>query len=118
MGKCQEAKENTKTAAAFNRGRNGLVGAALIYGGCGDTSQAQTVLNHLRTTYPTDTIINSILSPVIQATIESRRGNLAEAVRLSESVRAYDRALVTGLLNNYLRGSLYLEQRRGTEAAV
>jgi eukaryotic-like serine/threonine-protein kinase len=55
---------------------------------------------------------------VIQAMIERSRGNLTEAVRLAESVRAYDRGLVTGLMNNYVRGNLYLEQRRGTEAAA
>jgi tetratricopeptide (TPR) repeat protein len=118
VGKCQQAKENTKAASALNRGRNGRAGAALIYAGCGDTSQAQTTLNQLRTTYPTDTIISSILAPVIQALIEKSRGNLPEAVRLVESIRTYDRSLITGLMNNYLRGILYLEQRRGTEAAA
>jgi hypothetical protein len=50
--------------------------------------------------------------------IEKNRGNVAEAVRLVESVRSFDRGLITGLMNNYVRGSLYLEQRRGTEAAA
>ena len=118
LGKCQQAKENTKAAVALYRGRSDLTGAALIYAACGDANQAQTILNQLRTTYPTDFIINSIMSPVIQAMIEKSRGNLAEAVRLAESVRAYDRGLMTGLMNNYARGSLYLEQRRGTEAAA
>jgi len=118
LGKFQQAKENTKAAQALNLGRNGLAGAAFIYAGCGDVSQAQAILNQLRTKYPADFIINSILSPVIQAMIESGRGNLAEAVRLAESVRGYDRALITGLMNNYVRGSLYLEQHRGTEAAA
>ena len=118
VGKCQQAKENTKAALALYRGRNGLTGAALIYAGCGDANQAQAILNQLRTTYPTDFIINSLLSPVIQAMIEKTRGNLAEAIRLAESVRAFDLGLVTGLMNNYLRGSLYLEQRKGSEAAA
>lgn len=118
LGKCQQAKENTKAALALYHGRNDLTGAALIYAGCGDVNQAQAILNQLHTTYPTDFIINSVLSPVIQAMIERSRGNLTEAVRLAESVRAYDRGLVTGLMNNYVRGSLYLEQRRGTEAAA
>ena len=118
VGKIQEARDRARAAQAFNRGRNGLAGAALVYASCGDVSQAQTILNQLRTTYPSDFIINSILAPVIQAVIESKRGNLTEAVRLAESVRTYDRALVTGLMNNYLRGTLYLEQRRGPEAAA
>jgi predicted Zn-dependent protease len=118
LGKCQQAKENTKAATAFYSGRNGLTGAALIYAGCGDASQALPLVNQLRAKYPTDTIIQSILSPVVQAAIEKSRGNLDEAVRLLESVRAYDRGLVTGLMNNYLRGMVYLEQRRGNEAAA
>jgi Tfp pilus assembly protein PilF len=89
-----------------------------MYAACGDISQAQAIVNQLRTKYPTDFIINSILLPVVQATIERKRGNLAEAVRLAESVRAYDRGLVTGLMNNYVRGFIYLEQRRGAEAAA
>ena len=117
LGKCQEAKQNTKVALAIYSGRNGLAGAALNYAGCGEVNQAQAIINQLRTTYPSDSIIQSILTPVIQAAIEKSRGNLAEAARLLESVRAYDRGLVTGLMNNYLRGSLYLEQRRGNEAA-
>ncbi|HEU4869824.1 MAG TPA: protein kinase [Pyrinomonadaceae bacterium] len=118
FGKCQQAKENTKAALALYRGRNGLTGAALINAACGDATQAQTILNQLRTTHPTDFIINSIFSPMIQAMIEKSRGNLPEAVRLAESVRAFDRGLVTGLMNNYARGSIYLEQRRGAEAAA
>jgi serine/threonine protein kinase/tetratricopeptide (TPR) repeat protein len=118
LGKCQQAKENAKAASALYRGQNGLTGAALIYAGCGDANQAQTILNQLRTTYPTDTVINSIFSPVIQALIEKNRGNLADAIRLCESVRAHDRGLVTGLMNNYVRGSMYLEQRKGTEATA
>ena len=118
LGKCQQAKANAKAALTSYSGRNALAGAALIYAGCGDVSQAQSIINQLRATYPTDTIINSILLPVIQADIEKSRGNLAEAFRLLESVRTYDRGLVTGLMNNYMRGSLYLEQRRGNEAAA
>jgi serine/threonine protein kinase/tetratricopeptide (TPR) repeat protein len=117
-GKCQQAKENAKAAAPLNRGRSGRVGAALVYGGCGDANQAQSILNQLRTTYPTDTIINSIFVPIMQAIIERSRGNLGEAIRLSESVRPYDRGLVAGLMNNYLRGTLYLEQHQGAEAAA
>jgi serine/threonine protein kinase/tetratricopeptide (TPR) repeat protein len=118
VGKYEQAKENTKAAQALNRGRSGLAGVALMYAACGDVNQAQTILNQLRAKYPTDTILNSIFSAVIQAMIENKRGNLAEAVRLVESVRPYDRGLVTGLMNNYFRGTLYLDQRRGPEAAT
>ena len=118
LGKCEQAKENAKTALTVYSGRNGRSGAGLIFAACGDASQAQQILNQLRATYPSDTILQSIMSPVMQAAIERSRGNLAEAVRLMESVRTYDRGLMTGLMNNYLRGTLYLEQQRGNEAAT
>jgi serine/threonine protein kinase/tetratricopeptide (TPR) repeat protein len=118
VGKCEQATQNTKAALALYRGRNGLSDAALIYAVCNDANQAQTMLNQLRTTYPTDTIVNSIMAPLIQSGIERSRGNVGEAVRLMESVRTYDRSLVIGLTNNYVRGNLYLEQRRGEEAAA
>jgi tetratricopeptide (TPR) repeat protein len=118
VGRCQQAKENAKAALALHRGRNSLGGAALVYAGCNDLNQAQTILNELRTTYPTDTISSSMMTPLIQAEIERGRGNITEAIRLLESVRSYDRGLVTGFTNNYLRGHLYLEQRKGDEAAA
>jgi len=118
LGKCDQVKGNTNAALKLYRGRNNLTGAALLYAGCDNTSQAQAILNELRATYPTDTIISSMLVPLIQAEIERAGGNLTEAVRLLESVRTYDRGLVIGLTNNYIRGNLYLEQRRGQEAAA
>ncbi|HEY6659806.1 MAG TPA: protein kinase [Pyrinomonadaceae bacterium] len=117
MGKCQQAKENTKAGLALYRGRNSLAGAALIYAACYDASQAKAILNQLRTAYSTDSVISSMMMPVIQAEVERSRGNVAEAIRLLESIRSYDGGIATGLTNNYARGSLYLEQRMGNEAA-
>jgi hypothetical protein len=54
---------------------------------------------------------------MLRAEIEKQRGNTAEALRLLESVRSYDFGELTGLANIYSRGHLYLEQRRGNEAA-
>ena len=118
VGKCQQAKENTKTALSLYRGRNGLAGAALTYGACNDANQAQQILNQLRTAYPTDTIISSMITPLVQALIEKSRGNTAEALRLMEPLRSYDRSIVMGITSPYLRGHLYLQQRMGAEAAA
>jgi len=117
VGRCQQAKENTKAGLALYRGRNSLAGAALIYAACNDASQAEAILNQLRTTYPTDTIISSMMMPLVQAEVERGRGNVAESMRLMESVRSYDGGIATGLANNYVRGNLYLQQRMGNEAA-
>ena len=117
VGKCQQAKENVKAALSLFRGRNAMAGAGLVSAGCNDASQAQTILNELRAKYPTD-VVTSMVAPLIQAEIERSRGNIPEALRLSESVRPYDRGIVIGYTNNYIRGSLYLHQRMGNEAAA
>jgi eukaryotic-like serine/threonine-protein kinase len=75
-------------------------------------------VNQLRGTYPTDTVISSLMAPLVQSEIEKRRGNLAEASRLSETLRSYDRGLVMGLTDNYVRGHVFLEQRKSDEAAA
>jgi len=118
LGRCGQAQENTKAALKLYRGRNSAAGAGLIYAACHDATEAQAILNELRATYPTDTVINSMMAPLIQAEIERGRGNIAEAIRLSESVRSYDRGLITGLTDNYIRGNLYLQQHMGNEAAA
>ncbi|HJP92609.1 MAG TPA: protein kinase [Pyrinomonadaceae bacterium] len=118
VGKCAEAKENAKTALSFFHGRNSLSGAALVYAGCKDEAQAQTIVNELRANFPTDTIVTTLITPMLQAQIERDRGNTTEALRLIESVRPYDRGLVVGFTDNYIRGYIYLDQRMGNEAAA
>ena len=118
VGKCQEAKENTKAALSLYRGRNGLSGAAVVYAGCGDANQALQIVNELRTNYPTDTVVMAMMVPLIQAEVENDRGNTAEALRLLEALRSYDRSITIGLASNYLRGLLYLKQHMGAEAAA
>ena len=117
-GKCPDALANTKAALALYRGRDSLSGAAMIYGACNDVNQAEQLINSLRSTYPTDTIIQSLMTPMIQAEIELKRGNFAEATRLLEALRSYDRSMVIGQSSAYLRGNLYLQQRLGNQAAA
>jgi tetratricopeptide (TPR) repeat protein len=53
---------------------------------------------------------------MIKAGIEKARGNNAEAIQLLESVRSYDFGVIIGLAGRYMRGNLYLEQRKSKEA--
>jgi eukaryotic-like serine/threonine-protein kinase len=53
---------------------------------------------------------------MFRAVIEKDRGNVDEAIQLLEQLRSYDLGLVTGLGITYMRGYLYLHQRRGNEA--
>ena len=92
--------------------------AAMIFAVCGDAGQAQSLLEQMRTQFPKSTITNVIVAPTIRAEIERSRGNLDQALQLLESVRTYDFSLITGLGNSYSRGMLYVQLRRGPEAAA
>ena len=119
IGRCQQAKENVDAAMGLFRGGDiSLASTAMIYAACGDSSRAQAMMEAARAAAPKNTLLASVISPMFRAELENRRGNTAEAIQLLESVRSYDLGELTALANIYSRGHLYLEQRRGKEAAA
>jgi tetratricopeptide (TPR) repeat protein len=118
LEKCADAKNATKSALAVSRGQMAMANAAFVFGACDDHGQAQSLLDEQLKLYPKNTILNSIGVPMMRAQIERSRGNIDQAVQLVESIRSYDMGIVTGVSSNYIRGQLYLQQRRGNEAAA
>ena len=116
FGKCQDAKQNVTTALAESRGRAALGNAALTLATCGDTAQAQSLLDEMAKNYPLDTALISLATPLVSAVIERSRGNYEQALQLSETVRTYDMSFIMGASNNYVRGYLYLDLKKGEEA--
>jgi len=117
FGKCQQAREHVTNGLALSRGRISTPLAALVFATCNDLPRAQSLLDESLKLYPKDTIVASMVAPLIRAEMERNHGNAAEATQLLEAVRGYDLGIVAGVGNNYLRGSLYLLQRKGNEAA-
>ena len=118
MGKCDEAKGNAKAAITLLRGQTNLAKGAGVYGECHDLGQAQSLLDEARAAYPKNTIIASIVAPIIAAAAERSRGNLAQAIQLLEAVRPFELGIIVGASTKYMRGNLYLQQRMGKEAAA
>ena len=118
LERCSDATNAAKSALAVSRGQMIMANAAFIFAACGDAGQAQSVLDELVKLQPKNMVVGSIITPMVRAHIEHRRGNIDQAVRLLESIRSYDGSVPTGVLCNYMRGQLYLEQRRGNEAAA
>jgi tetratricopeptide (TPR) repeat protein len=117
VGKCQEAKQNVKAALGLSRGRIVLPFSALVFAVCNDVGQAQSILDESIKTYPLDFPTTAMAAPLIRASIERSRGNSEQALQLLESIRTYDMSFVLGAASNYLRGQLYLDLKRGGEAA-
>jgi serine/threonine protein kinase/tetratricopeptide (TPR) repeat protein len=118
LGKCDRAKDSAKEALNLVRGQMNVANAALIYAACGDSSQAQSLLEEARAAYPKNTVISAILTPIVGAGVEKAKGNIPQAIQLLESVRSYDYGVILGVATKYARGNLYLQQRRGKEAAA
>ncbi|HSE31439.1 MAG TPA: protein kinase [Pyrinomonadaceae bacterium] len=116
LGKCQEAKQNATAALAQSRGRTILGNAALTFAVCGDIAQSQSLLDEMAKNYPLDTASSSLAAPVVRAVIERSRGNYEQAIRFLETVRTYDMSFIIGSTNNYQRGYLYLDLKKGAEA--
>ncbi len=118
LGQCDDAKSNAKNGLGLLRGQKSLAMGAFVYAVCDDLSQAQSLLNDARSAYPQNTIINVIVTPVVNAAAERRKGNVSQAIQLLESVRNYQFGIVVGSSTAFLRGNLYLQQRMGKEAAA
>jgi tetratricopeptide (TPR) repeat protein len=116
--KCSEAKNYAKSALSLSRGQSVLVPGVLVSAACDDLGQAQSILEEVRKQYPKSTMVTSLIDPLVRAEQERSRGNLDQAVQLMESLRPFDQGLMIGIANNYMRGMLYLKQRRGNEAAA
>jgi tetratricopeptide (TPR) repeat protein len=118
MEKCQQAKQNASAALALVRGQMNLANGAQVFASCDDHAQAESLLDEARNLYPKNTVLASILGPVLRAEAERDRGNTAQALQFSETLRSYDLGVITGVVTNYARGNLYLAQRKGNEAAA
>jgi tetratricopeptide (TPR) repeat protein len=118
IGRCQQAKENVQAGVNLFKGRTTLSGGASVLAACGDIAKSQALLDEVTTTYPKDLPVTMIFAPVTRALIEKSRGNLDQALQNMETVRSYDLGILSGVGNNYVRGLLYLEQRKGNEAVA
>jgi len=96
--------------------RTTLSSAAIALAQCGETAQAQSIIDELAKKYPKDTRLNSIWLPVARAFIEINRNNPSQAERLLESVGKYELGQAAQLLPAYARGVAYLRQQAGTQA--
>jgi eukaryotic-like serine/threonine-protein kinase len=96
-----------------------LVATALAY--CGDEAKAVSLLNELLKQSPSDTFLNSLSRPEIQAVIQLRKGKYDDALGIIGAFKPIE--MGAGPENSsysipYLRGLIYLKKGDGEHAAV
>jgi len=95
--------------------------AALALARAGEPSRAQTNIASLTRHYPSDTLLNAVWVPAIQAQIELTRGAPHPALRLLESAVPYELGeteALPAMFSAYLRGEAYLQLGDGKSAAL
>ena len=116
FGDCGRVKEQIAKALGISRGQLTLALAANALAACGDVTQTKPIIDELSKRFPTDTLLNQQRIPLIQAHLEMRRGNSAQALQLLEATRSYAAYLLFPVA--YLRGQAYLAEQKGAEAAA
>src|SRR5262249_31778804 len=106
FGNCGKVKEQTAQALALSHDRVTLSLAANAAALCGDTGQANSIIDELSKRFPTDTLVNEQRIAQIQATLALRNGNSAQALQLLEATRTHGGYLLFPVA--YLRGHAYL----------
>jgi eukaryotic-like serine/threonine-protein kinase len=116
FGDCSRVKQQTAKALGLARPELTMANAASALATCGEFTEAQSIIAELARRSPTDTVLNKILIPLVQARIELQRTNPAQAIQLLETTRPYERHSLFQI--TYLRGQSYLNQQKGAEAAA
>jgi tetratricopeptide (TPR) repeat protein len=116
LGNCGHATQLAKQALELSREQANLVSAANAYARCGQSAQAQTLVDELSKSYPLDTLLNLSWLPIIRAQSELSKGNAVPAIQLLEGTRHHE--AFGEYWPQYLRGEAYLKLKNGAQAAA
>lgn len=113
---CSSVKDQTTKALQLSHDRITLSLSAQALAICGDTGQTKSLVDELAKRFPTDSLINQVRIPLIEAHVEMQRGNSSQAIQVLEKTRLYGRSILFPIA--YVRGQAYLAEKKGTEAAA
>jgi hypothetical protein len=116
FGDCRSVKDHSAKALNLSHDRLTLSTAANALAICGEAGQTQSLIDEIHKRFTTDTLLNQIRIPFIQAHLEMQRGNPTQALQLLEATRRYEPSLLFPIA--YLRGQVYLRMQKGAEAGA
>ena len=113
---CKTVKEQTAKALHLAHDRITVSLSANALAICGDAAETKSLMDELAKRFPTDSLINQVRMPLIEAHMEMERGNPTQAIQLLEKTRLYGRNILFPIA--YLRGQAYLADKNGGAAAA
>ncbi len=121
LGNLTEARQKISDALALSEDRDTrrivMVSLALT----GDTARSQKIADDLVRQYPTDTLLNKVWVPVVQALTDLQHNQPAQAVARLEAATPYELGSEPDsahYLVNYMRGQAFLRLKEGAKAAA
>jgi len=119
-GDIDQARRDLDAGLALAMNRDIQVEAALTLSRAGDAIRSRSMIEDLRKKYPSDTLVNSLWLPAIEASVELRQANYGRALDLLQTALPYE--LSTGIWGSvmyppYLRGQAYLKAHDPKQAA-
>jgi tetratricopeptide (TPR) repeat protein len=116
FGHCDHASSLVGKAFDIWRSRSTIAIAANALSICGDSSQAQRLIDEYSRLFPKNTLWNAVSAPLCQAQIALHRGSPAQAIELLEPAHRFESSGNFG--PQYVRGQAYLKLNKGAEAAA
>jgi eukaryotic-like serine/threonine-protein kinase len=120
VGNLEQARHNIDSGLKLASNRDNQLESALALARMGDSARVQSMTADLHKRFPSDTIVSSYWLPVIEASLELRRGNHQRALDLLRGTTSYEltTSLWGGMLfSMHVRGQAYLMAHDGAAAA-
>jgi hypothetical protein len=114
FGLCREAQLTASRVSEPSRAATWNLGLAFAM--CGNSAKTAAIIDDLSKVAPKSTLTNGVAVPLMRAAMEMHRGQPAEAIRLLETARQYERG--AGFRPNYLRGLANVQANQGAAARV
>jgi serine/threonine protein kinase/tetratricopeptide (TPR) repeat protein len=116
FGHCDQASSLVGEAFDIWRSRSTVAIAANALSICGDSGQAQPLIDEYSRLFPKNAFWNAVSAPLYRAQIALHSANAAQAIELLESAHRFESAGNFG--PQYVRGQAYLKMNKGAEAAA
>jgi len=118
FGESTQARHTVAAVVKLADSKEKKAVAARVMALGGEGLEAKQVMDRLVRENPSDTLLNAVDAPLVQAASQLGSGQPDRALRSLEPVKPYEFGTHAGLLPTYLRAMAYLQLRRAEEAAT
>ncbi len=121
LGNLPEARQKISQALAISQDRDTRAAVMGVLARTGDLAGSQKIAEDLVREYPTDTILNKVLVPLVRARSDLQHNQPAPAVAHLEMATPYELGTEPGTARywvNYIRGEAFLRLKEGAKAAA